>query len=168
MTDTGFYNLKNCANQNKSMISPDESIFLYTIFQYYLEKAVEMMNSEDKFKREKALTLLNSLLENSFLQHFKSNRIISACIRGLLNFYIGLLKFNDEEQAACESPFLKALDNFNTFRSRARPGVHRRVQRGRRRRRGDSGWPRRWRGRRRAWQAPPRPRSAWRDRPRRG
>jgi hypothetical protein len=115
MTDNGLYSLKNCINQAKNIISPEESIFLYTIFQYYLEKAVEMINSDDKIKRDKAQILLNSLLENSFLQHFRSNRVISACIRGLLNFYIGLLKFNDEEQSSCESPFLKALDNFNTL-----------------------------------------------------
>ena len=73
------------------------------------------MNTEDAVKREKANNLLNSLLENSFLNYFKSNKIISACIKGILNFYIGLLKFNEEDQSACEIPFLKALDHFNTL-----------------------------------------------------
>lgn len=109
---------KQSSSQAKNIISPEEkelSIFLYTIFQHYLEKSVELMNTDDPAKRLKANSILNSLLENSFLNYFKSNKIISSCIKGILNFYIGLLKFNEEDQSSCETPFLKALDNFNTL-----------------------------------------------------
>jgi hypothetical protein len=117
MSETQIGNIKTPTN-NKNIISPEEkelTIFLYTIFQYYLEKSIELMNSEDLAKKEKANSILNSLLENSFINHFKSNKIITSCIKGILNFYIGLLKFNDEDQATCEVPFLKALDYFNTL-----------------------------------------------------
>jgi len=50
------------------------SIFLYTIFQYYLEKAVELMNSESQEKKEKARKIIMSLLEN--INNIKPNKII--------------------------------------------------------------------------------------------
>jgi hypothetical protein len=103
---------------NKSIISTEEKelcIFLYTIFQYYLEKANEMMNQEDLEKKEKGKKILLSLLDNSFINHFKTNKIIFACINGILNFYLGLANFSNEDQSLCESSMLKALDFFNTL-----------------------------------------------------
>jgi tetratricopeptide (TPR) repeat protein len=108
----------NSTRPLKSFVSEEEKdlcIFLYTIFQYYLEKANELMNQEDPLKREKCLKILNSLLENSFINHFKTNKMIYSCLNGILNFYIGLAKFSEEDQSICEGPFLKALDYFNTL-----------------------------------------------------
>ena len=103
---------------NKKIISTEEKelcIFLYTIFQYYLERANELLCQEDKDKKEKAKKILYSLQENSFINYFKSNKIIYSCVNGLLNYYIGLANFNSEDQSVCETPFLKALDYFNTL-----------------------------------------------------
>ncbi len=116
MSEAQIVNIKTA--ESKNIISPEEkelSIFLYTIFQFYLEKAIELMNSNDAVKKEKAVKILNSLLENPFINHFKSNRVLFSCINGILNFYIGLVQFNEEDQSGCETPFLKALDFFNTL-----------------------------------------------------
>lgn len=118
MSENQIVNVKTAAAKN--IIPPEEkelSIFLYTIFQFYLEKAVDLMNQEDPAKKEKAMKIIHSLLENPFINHYRNNKIIFACINGILNFYIGLVKFNEEDQSACESPFLKALDYFNTLQT---------------------------------------------------
>jgi hypothetical protein len=117
MSDIQLLNLKS-SNQNKSIINSEEkelTVFLYTIFQYYLEKAVELMNSDDPVRKEGAHSVLFSLLEKSYPKQFKSNKIITSCIKGIINFYIGLLRFSDEDQSKCEAPFLLALDYFNTL-----------------------------------------------------
>jgi hypothetical protein len=116
MSENQIINIKTATSKN--IISPEDkelSIFLYTIFQFYLEKAIDLMNQEDPLKKEKAIKILNSLLENPFINHFKNNKIIFSCINGILNFYIGLVRFNEEDQSNCEAPFLKALDFFNTL-----------------------------------------------------
>jgi hypothetical protein len=91
------------------------SIFLYTIFQYYLEKAVELMNSESQEKKEKARKIIMSLLEN--INNIKPNKIIYSCLNGILYFYLGLTNIVNEENANdnYEAPFLKSLDFFNTL-----------------------------------------------------
>jgi tetratricopeptide (TPR) repeat protein len=105
----------------KNIISPEEKelcIFLYTIFQYYLEKAVALINTnikEDPEKKEKGKNILVSLLNSSFLNNFKSNKIISSCLNGLLNYYLGLYQFEIEELTECEKYYLKSLDHFNTL-----------------------------------------------------
>lgn len=108
------------SRSSKNIISAEEKelcIFLYTMFQYYLEKAVELMNQDDAEKKEKAKKIINSLLENSFVNHFRSNKIIFSCINGILNFYIGLISFGSEDQTDCEAFLMKALDFFNTLPS---------------------------------------------------
>ena len=91
------------------------SIFLYTIFQYYLEKAIELMNSDSVEKKDKARKIIMSLLEN--INYIKSNKIIFSCLNGILYFYLGLTNFVSEENTNSnyEAPFLKALDYFNTL-----------------------------------------------------
>jgi tetratricopeptide (TPR) repeat protein len=73
------------------------------------------MNQEEQEKKDKAKKLLKSLLENSFINYFKSNKIIFGCLNGILNFYSGLANFSNEDQSTCEGPLLKALDFFNTL-----------------------------------------------------
>jgi tetratricopeptide (TPR) repeat protein len=102
----------------KNVISSEEQelcIFLYTIFQYYIEKATELMSQDEQDKKEKAEKIIKSLLESSFIHHFRSNKIIYACLNGILNFYLGLVNFGAEDQTTCEGPFIKALDFFNTL-----------------------------------------------------
>jgi hypothetical protein len=103
----------------KNIISPEEKdicIFLYTIFQYYLEKAVELISVKDDLDRkEKGKKILISLLNNSFLNNFKSNRVVSSCLNGILNYYLGQYQFEVEELSESEKYYLKALDHFNTL-----------------------------------------------------
>ena len=69
--------------KNTSSINEKElSIFLYTIFQYYLEKAIELMNSDSVAKRDKARKIIMSLLEN--INYIKSNKIIFSCFNVIL------------------------------------------------------------------------------------
>ena len=106
------------SKMTKNVISSEEQelcIFLYTIFQYYIEKASELMSSEEQEKKDKAIKIIKSLLDSSFIHHFKSNKIIYACLNGILNFYLGLVNFGAEDQTICEAPFNKALDFFNTL-----------------------------------------------------
>jgi tetratricopeptide (TPR) repeat protein len=104
-------------NKNtKTIISSEEKelcIFLYTIFQYYLEKSIELMNSEDIKNKEKAKKILISLIDNSYVNYFKSNKIIYACLNGILHFYLGLSIFNTEDQYDSEESLMKSLDFFN-------------------------------------------------------
>ena len=49
------------ANNSKKVISNKEqelSVFLYTMFQYYLEKANELNSSEEQEKKEKSIKIL--------------------------------------------------------------------------------------------------------------
>lgn len=106
------------SKSSKNIISSEEKelcIFLYTIFQYYLEKATELMAKEEPEHKEKARKIIRSLLENSFMNYFKSNKVIHSCLNGLLNFYLGLSNFSNDDQSDCEVPFMKALDHFNTL-----------------------------------------------------
>jgi hypothetical protein len=104
----------------KNIILPEEKeicIFLYTIFQYYLEKAVELINAtkENFAKKEKGKQILISLLNNSFLNNFKSNKIVFSCLHGILNYHLGQYQFEIEELSESEKFYLKALDHFNTL-----------------------------------------------------
>lgn len=106
------------SKNTKTVISSEEKelcIFLYTIFQYYVEKAIELMNSEELKNKEKAKKILVSLIDNSYVNYFKSNKIIFACLNGILHFYLGLAIFNTEEQFESEVPLMKSLDYFNTL-----------------------------------------------------
>ena len=106
------------SKMSKNICSSEEKelcIFLYTIFQHYLEKAIELMSHGDMEKKEKARKIILSLIENSFINYIKSNKIIYTCLHGILNFYLGNLIFNTEDQNNCEEPYLKSLDYFNTL-----------------------------------------------------
>ena len=109
---------KSKGSNSKSIISNNEQellIFLYTMFQYYLEKANELNMQEDPEKKSKAIKIIKSLLDSSFINHYKSNKIIYACLNGILNFYLGMFNLNNEDQSICESPFNKAINYFNTL-----------------------------------------------------
>jgi tetratricopeptide (TPR) repeat protein len=106
------------SKNTKTIISSEEKelcIFLYTIFQYYVEKAIELMNSEDPKNKEKAKKILISLIDNPYVIYFKTNKIIFSCLNGILHFYLGLAIFNTEDQFESESPFLKSMDFFNSL-----------------------------------------------------
>ena len=106
------------AKMSKNICSSEEKelcIFLYTIFQHYLEKAIDLMSYDDPEKKQKAKKILLSLIENSFINYIKSNKIIYTCLNGILNFYLGNLIFNSEDQNLCEEPYLKSIDYFNTL-----------------------------------------------------
>jgi tetratricopeptide (TPR) repeat protein len=118
MTHIKFNDDVNNKNNTKTIISSEEKelcIFLYTIFQYYLEKSIELMNSEDVKNKEKAKKILISLIDNSYVNYFKSNKIIYACLNGILHFYLGLSIFNTEDQYDSEDSLMKSLDFFNSL-----------------------------------------------------
>ncbi len=109
---------KSKGSNSKNIISNNEQellIFLYTMFQYYLEKANELNMQNDPEKRKKAIKIIKSLLDSSFINHYKSNKIIYACLNGILNFYLGMFNLNNEDQSICETPFNKAINFFNTL-----------------------------------------------------
>ena len=102
----------------KSIISNNEQellIFLYTMFQYYLEKANELNNQEEQDKKNKAIKIIKSLLNSSFINYYKSNKIIYACLNGILNFYLGLFNLTNEDQSISEGLFNKSINYFNTL-----------------------------------------------------
>jgi len=106
------------SKMSKNICSSEEKelcIFLYTIFQHYLEKAIDLMSYDDDAKKDKAKKILLSLIENSYLNYIKSNKIIYTCVNGILNFYLGNLYFNTDDQNKCEEPYLKSIDYFNTL-----------------------------------------------------
>ncbi len=106
------------SKMSKNICSSEEKelcIFLYTIFQHYLEKAVDLMAYEDQEKKDKSKKILLSLIENSFINYIKSNKIIYTCLNGILNYYLGNLIFNSEDQTKCEEYYLKSIDFFNTL-----------------------------------------------------
>ena len=103
---------------SKNIISNNEQellIFLYTMFQYYLEKANELNNQESPEKKAKAIKIIKSLIDSSFINHYRSNKIIFACLNGILHFYLGMFNLNNEDQTICEAPFNKAINYFNTL-----------------------------------------------------
>ena len=109
---------KSRGANSKNIISNNEQellIFLYTIFQYYLEKANELNMQDDPEKKNKAIKIIKSLLDSSFINHYKSNKIIYACLNGILNFYLGMFNLNNEDQSICETPFNKSINFFNTL-----------------------------------------------------
>ena len=88
---------KSRGANSKNIISNNEQellIFLYTMFQYYLEKANELNNQDDPEKKNKAIKIIKSLLDSSFINHYKSNKIIYACLNGILNFYLGMFNLS--------------------------------------------------------------------------
>ena len=98
---------KSHGANSKNIISNNEQellIFLYTMFQYYLEKANELHKEESPEKNAKAIKIIKSLIESSFINHYRSNKIIFACLNGILNFYLGMFNLNNEDQTACETP----------------------------------------------------------------
>ena len=111
--------IKKSRNTNsKNIISNNEQellIFLYTMFQYYIEKANELNNQESPEKKAKAVKIIKSLIDSSFINHYRSNKIIFACLNGILNFYLGMFNLNNEDQSICEAPFNKAINYFNTL-----------------------------------------------------
>ncbi|MCQ2817587.1 MAG: hypothetical protein MJ252_10015 [archaeon] len=106
-------------NNTRNVIASDEqelTVFLYTIFQYYIEKTAELISTEDPTNRDKALKIIKSLIDSAFIHHFRTNKIIYACLNGILQFYLGLISFGSaEDQVLSEAPFNKALDFFNTL-----------------------------------------------------
>ena len=109
---------KSRDSNSKNIISNNEQellIFLYTMFQYYLEKANELNNQEDPEKKNKAIKIIKSLLDSSFINHYKSNKIIYACLNGILNFYLAMFNLNNEDQSICEATFHKSINYFNTL-----------------------------------------------------
>ena len=106
------------SKNSRPVISPEEAelhIILYTVFQFSIEKATELMASEEQIKKDQAIKIIKSLMENPFLRKFKSNKIIYASVNGILNYYLGLANLSAEDQTICEGPFNKALDYFNTL-----------------------------------------------------
>ena len=109
---------KSRGANSKNIISNNEQellIFLYTMFQYYLEKANELNDQNTPEKKAKAIKIIKSLIDSSFINHYRSNKIIFACLNGILNFYLGMFNLNNEDQSACETPFNKAINYFNTL-----------------------------------------------------
>ena len=109
---------KSHGENSKNIISNNEQellIFLYTMFQYYLEKANELNNQESPEKKAKAIKIIKSLIDSSFINHYRSNKIIFACLNGILHFYLGMFNLNNEDQTICEAPFNKAINYFNTL-----------------------------------------------------
>ena len=109
---------KSHGANSKNIISNNEQellIFLYTMFQYYLEKANELNNQESPEKKAKAIKIIKSLIDSSFINHYRSNKIIFACLNGILHFYLGMFNLNNEDQTICETPFNKAINYFNTL-----------------------------------------------------
>ena len=109
---------KSRDSNSKNIISNKEQellIFLYTMFQYYLEKANELNNQDEPEKKNKAIKIIKSLLDSSFINHYKSNKIIYACLNGILNFYLGMFNLNNEDQYICENSFNKSINFFNTL-----------------------------------------------------
>jgi hypothetical protein len=109
---------KSRGTNSKNIISNNEQellIFLYTMFQYYLEKANELYNQQTPEKKAKAIKIIKSLIDSSFINHYRSNKIIYACLNGILNFYLGMFNLNNEDQTSCETSFNKAINYFNTL-----------------------------------------------------
>ena len=109
---------KSHGANSKNIISNNEQellIFLYTMFQYYIEKANELHNDESPEKNAKAIKIIKSLIDSSFINHYRSNKIIFACLNGILHFYLGMFNLNNEDQTVCEAPFNKAINYFNTL-----------------------------------------------------
>ena len=103
--------------ENISLTSSQEQNFLlYTKFQEIMEKANELFNQEDKSKKEKAITVLNTLLNSTFVTDFKSsNKIIHSCLCGIINYYIAIFKLYKEDPLVSEPSFTKSLEYFNTL-----------------------------------------------------
>lgn len=116
--DKEFDNI--CSNEEREL-----SIFLYTIFQFYLEKAVKLINNTDIKMKTKAKVLIESMIENSYINYINSNKIIYTIINGILYYYLGSCLQNINQQiideeldmntSPCETYFLKSLDFFNTL-----------------------------------------------------
>ena len=109
---------KSRGANSKNIISNNEQellIFLYTMFQYYLEKANELNNQDSLEKKAKAIKIIKSLIDSSFINHYRSNKIIYACLNGILNFYLGMFNLNNEDQSICEASFKKSINYFNTL-----------------------------------------------------
>ena len=85
------------------------------MFRYYMEKANELHKEESPEKNEKAIKIIKSLIDSSFINHYRSNKIIFACLNGILHFYLGMFNLNNEDQTVCEAPFNKAINYFNTL-----------------------------------------------------
>ena len=109
---------KSHGANSKNIISNNEQellIFLYTMFQYYIEKANELHKEESPEKNAKAIKIIKSLIDSSFINHYRTNKIIFACLNGILHFYLGMFNLNNEDQTVCEAPFNKAINYFNTL-----------------------------------------------------
>ena len=109
---------KSRGANSKNIISNNEQellIFLYTMFQYYIEKANELNEQESPEKKAKAIKIIKSLIDSSFINHYRSNKIIFSCLNGILHFYLGMFNLNNEDQTTCETPFNKAINYFNTL-----------------------------------------------------
>lgn len=93
----------------------DISIFLYTIFQYYLEKSVALIKESTQPSVSKAKFFLHSLDDNSFINNLQSHKITFNSVKGLVYFYLGLAHFTLEEREDAEKAFRKCIDFFNTL-----------------------------------------------------
>ena len=114
----GKVQIQKSHTNSRNIISNNEQellIFLYTMFQYYLEKANELNNQDDSENKKKAKKIIKSLLDSSFINHYKSNKIIYACLNGILNFYYGMFNLNNDDQSICETHFIKSINFFNTL-----------------------------------------------------
>lgn len=59
-----------------NVVSSEEKelkVFLYSIFQFYVEKAVKMSNKKEMRVKHRALDIFNSLIKHSFLNYIKNN-----------------------------------------------------------------------------------------------
>ena len=126
--NTKDINIVNLQKDNQNICTSDEKelcIFLYTIFQFYLEKAIKLISHSEIKMKCKARTLLESMIENSYINYIKSNRTVYLCVNGLLNFFLAtcnqainqqIIEDNiDMEMYPNELLYLKSLELFNSL-----------------------------------------------------
>lgn len=64
------------------------TIFLYTIFQFYLEQGIKLMNRKEIRSKFKAFQIIEYLKQNSYMNYIKSNMVIYTIVNGILDYYL--------------------------------------------------------------------------------
>lgn len=105
LTNRFTYNNKVCSSDEKELC-----IFLYTLFQFYLEKAVKLISNKDIKNKIKSKKLLEFLIENSFINYIKNNKIIYTIINGILNFYLATCNQSINQQIYDENLDFKSFN----------------------------------------------------------
>lgn len=117
--------IKEILSNNPNSEEKELSIFLYTIFQFYLEKAIKLYNSKELDSKFKAFKIIESLIQNSYIDYIKSNIVIYTSLNGLLNYFLATCNQLINQQILeqdlpndlvnSEKYYLKSLDYFSTL-----------------------------------------------------